>query len=77
MPKNDSDSTYTKVTGYGPETKQRTSPASPKKSWGVGSYYTDGRACSAFSQPGGYAQVPDAGRHTTGSPGRSSKPGRW
>jgi hypothetical protein len=47
---------YHKTTSHGPEVKAKLSPPSPKKSWGVGSYYADGRACSAFSRPGGYAQ---------------------
>lgn len=71
---------YQKTSSYSPEQSidgPKLSPAAPaSRSWGNGSYDEKGRGVKV-GQSGRNAQIPSAGRHTTGSPGQSSRPGRW
>lgn len=49
---------------------------SSNRKWDSGSYDEFGRPVNKRIPAGGDGEV-SAGRHTTGSPGRSMRPGRW
>ena len=61
----------------GRESNETLSPAPPTRSWGSGSYDASGRPISERGRSYGSGVKTDIGTHTTGRPGKSSRPGRW